>query len=401
MSNNAIRTASSTQPAAAPSVPSGDNFGSVGDLNKFRGPNKPTGLPQWLLDQVSANTKVDEGGTQSTEYSFNDNPFGGFKGKDGKQYVQVGKNKLKDPSKVISDPEMGDVTEVDNVNDIKPEGINYLMLAAALTAGAGGAALGLGGEAAGLGGAGLAPLSGVTLAPETAIGTLGEYGGAAGAAGGAAGGAGSLGGAVGAGAGAAGGATGLTPLTGVTLAPETAIGTMGTYGGAGPGGLASLGASGGSGAGVPVTDLSVPAAGGSGSPSLLSQAGSAIANNPAQAARLGLGLAALGGAAHSANSSGSAGASTDPNSIIEQMANANRVNWNTPLGSRAWTHNQDGTWAVNDTLNPKEQANFENVQGMNSGVTDYAKQALARLLSAGPTPRADRPLVVNGHTIGG
>lgn len=389
MSNNAIRTASSTQPTAAPS-PEG-SFGTIGDLNKFRGPNKPTGLPQWLLDQVSANTKVDEGGGQSTEYSFNDNPYGGFKGKDGKQYVQVGKNKLKDPSKVISDPEMGDVTEVDNVNDIKPEGINYLMLAAALTAGAGGAALGLGGEAAGLGAAGaagageLAPLAGVTLAPETAIGTLGEYGGAA----------------LGGGAGAAGGAAGLAPLTGVTLAPETAIGTMGTYGGAGAGGLASLGASGGSGAGVPVTDLSVPAAGGSGSPSLLSQAGSAIANNPAQAARLGLGLAALGGAAHSANSSGSAGASTDPNSIIEQMANANRVNWNTPLGSRAWTHNQDGTWAVNDTLNPKEQANFENVQGMNSGVTDYAKQALARLLSAGPTPRADRPLVVNGHTIGG
>lgn len=375
MSGTGNRIASSTQPAAAP--PTGDNFGSVGDLNKFRGPNKPTGLPQWLLDQVSANTKVDEGGTQSTEYSFNDNPYGGFKGKDGKQYVQVGKNKLKDPSKVISDPEMGDVTEVDNVNDIKPEGINYLMLAAALTAGAGGAALGLGGEAAGLGAAGaagageaLTPLAGVTLAPETAIGTMGTYGGTAGALGGgaaAAGGAGAGGGGL-AGLGAAEGAgAGLTPLTGVQLAPETAIGTMGEYAG--------------------------------GSPSLLSQAGSAIANNPGQAARLGLGLAALGGAAHSSNASGGAG--TDTNSIIEQMANANRVNWKTPLGSRDWTHNADGTWGVNDTLNPAEQANFENVQGMNSGVTDYAKQALARLLSAGPAPRADRPLVVNGHTIGG
>jgi hypothetical protein len=385
-------------------IPVSDNFGKVGDLNKYRGSAKPTGLPQWLLDQMSANTRVDEGGGQSTEYSFNDNPYGGFKGQDGKYHVQVGQNKLKDPSRVTVDPDLGEITDPDNVIDIKPEGINYAMLAAALTAGAGGAALGLG-EAGGLGaaaaGAGeLAPLTGVTLAPETAIGALGEYGGA-----------GALGGGAAA-AGGAAGAGGLAPLTGVTLAPETAIGTMGTYGGAG-GGLAGLGASGGAsgstGAGLsPLTGVQLEpetAIGtmgeytGGGSPSLLQQAGSAITNNPGQAARLGLGLAAMGGAARSSNTSGGAG--TDANSIIEQMANANRVNWNTPLGSRAWDKKPDGTWAVNDTLNPAEQANFENVQGMNSGVTDYAKQALARLLSAAPAQRADRSFTVNGHTIGG
>jgi hypothetical protein len=362
-----------------------DNFGTIGDLNKLRGSSKPTGLPQWLLDQMSANTSVDEGGGQRTEYSFNQNPLGGFKGKDGKYYVQVGNNKLKDPSKVVSDPEMGDITEASNVNDLLPDGINYAMLAAVLGAGALGTVAGLGAEAGGgaaaagggaaegaagaggaaAGGSGLTPLTGVTLAPETAIGTLGEVGGGAAAAGGAAGGGGGLA-ALGGSAG-----SGLTPLTGVSLAPETSIGTVGSVGGA---------------------------AGGGGS--LLSQAGNALASNPGQAARLGLGLAALGGAAH--NSSGTAAGTTDAGSIIEQMANANRVDQNTPLGSRHWAQDPaTGRWTVNDTMNPAEQSNFENVQSLNASGTDFSKQFLAKLLAAPPPPTAGHSFTVNGRTIGG
>jgi hypothetical protein len=355
------------------------NFGKLGDLNKYRGPNKPTGLPQWLLDQMSANTTVDEGGGQKTEYSFNNNALGGFQ-RDGKSYVQVGQNKLKDPSKVIVDPDLGEVTETDNAIDLKPQGPNYAMLAATIAApllmgalgagaagGAGAAEAGGGvaaGEAAGgaAAGSGLSPLTGVSLAPETTIGTMGTYGGAASGAGGL----GALG-AEGA-SGAAG--SGLTPLTGVSLAPETSIGTMGSVGGASGGG------------------------------SLLSQAGSAISNNPLGAARLGLGLAALGGAAHgSSNASGGSG--TDAGSIIDQMANANRVDQNTPLGSRRWAQGADGRWTVNDTMNPAEQSNFENVQGLNAGVTGATRDMLARILAQPTAQRADRPIVVGGRTIGG
>jgi hypothetical protein len=276
---------------------------------------------------------------------------------------------------IYYDPEFGLITEGNNLRDPDARhdlwygaGIMGAVAAPALAGilAAGGAGAGGAGAASG---SGLTPLSGVSLAPETSIGTLGQVGGGAGAAGGAAGAAGGGGGGLAALGGSAG--SGLTPLTGVSLAPETSIGTVGSVGGA---------------------------AGGGGS--LLSQAGNALASNPGQAARLGLGLAALGGAAH--NSSGTAAATTDANSIIDQMANANRVDQNTPLGSRRWAQDPaTGRWTVNDTMNPAEQANFENVQGLNASGTDFSKQFLARLLAAPPTPTAGHSFTVNGRTIGG
>lgn len=66
----------------------------------------------------------------------------------------------------------------------------------------------------------------------------------------------------------------------------------------------------------------------------------------------------------------------DPNTVINANANANRYNWNTPTGSRGWTKNADGTWTVNDSLNPTEQANYDANQTLNSGVTAGAQSAV-------------------------
>lgn len=104
------------------------------------------------------------------------------------------------------------------------------------------------------------------------------------------------------------------------------------------------------------------------------------------------GLAGLGVAAAGASHGGSGGGNTDPASIIQQMADANRVNQNTPFGSRNWVQGPDGRWTVNDTLSEPEAANFANVQQLNSGVTGMARGKLAELLAAGPRQRYDRPL---------
>lgn len=198
-------------------------FGTLGDLNSYRGSQKPTSLPQWLLDQFSANTTVDEGGGQNTSYSLNNNPYGGFQ-RDGKYYVQVGQNKLKDPSAVQSDPELGDYTSVDNINDITPQGPNWGMLAAVVGAGLLGPMMGLGAES-GLGG------SMTGLAGDESLGLLGtgSYQGA---------GTGLLSGA-GAGEGAGGGfgstyGIDTSFLPQVTVPEVPAIGSMTPYAGATP-----------------------------------------------------------------------------------------------------------------------------------------------------------------------
>jgi hypothetical protein len=157
-------------------------------------------------------------------------------------------------------------------------------------------------------------------------------------------------------------------------------------GGAG-GGLASLGA-GGAGAGG-------AGGAGAGGGSLLSSLGGAQ-----NVARLGMGLASLGGAGGSSGSS-SGGGNSDAQSIIQQMAQANRVNQNTPFGSRKWTQGPNGQWQVDDTLSAPEQANFENVQGMNADVTGMARQRLAALLAQPQRGRADAPISIGGRTIGG
>jgi hypothetical protein len=206
----------------------GDPFGTWGNLNSMIGTTKPdtSKLPPEIAAQLQDEVRVDEGGAQSHNYNFNENPWGGFKDSDGKYWVQVGdpnSNKagdggIKDKSKVVYKPGAGYVTTPDNLNDYGGGGIDWRMVLAVVGAGLAGGAAGLGADAAG---------------------------GAAG------------------GAGEAAAGSGLAPLQGVTLAPETSIGTMGTYGGAGEaaGGLGPMAEMGGpsAGAGVPVTDLSVQA----------------------------------------------------------------------------------------------------------------------------------------------
>lgn len=213
-------------------------------------------------------------------------------------------------------------------------------------------------------------------------------------------------------AGAGAGVEGAGTMTGLAGDESAGLAMGGAAGGGGGGGgLAALGGGGvpvtdlsipAAGAGVPVTDLSIPAAGGAGAGTgAAGGLGSFLGSNAGNIVRGGLGLAALGGAAGGGGGGGGSGGgggggsgSTDANSIIEQMANANRVNQNTPFGSRNWVRGEDGRWTVNDTLNPAEQANFENVQGMNAGVTDFARQRLAKLLAAPPRSAADAPLNV-------
>lgn len=160
-----------------------------------------------------------------------------------------------------------------------------------------------------------------------------------------------------------------------------------TLGGAG--GMGNV-ASGGSYAG--------PATGGS--TSLLGQAGNYLMDHPMQAARAGMGLYALGAGAHSGSSSNTSGGGsmTDPTSIINAMAQANRVNQVTPFGSRTWTQDPTtGQWTATDAMSPTEQANYQNVAGMNTDVTNYARQRLAQLMAAPPSQRADRPISFRLH----
>ena len=74
----------------------------------------------------------------------------------------------------------------------------------------------------------------------------------------------------------------------------------------------------------------------------------------------------------------------DPNEIIGANANANRFNWNTTNGSRTWKKNDDGTWTLNDALNPAEQANYDAVNGLNAGITGLATSRLGGMNSSDP-----------------
>jgi hypothetical protein len=114
--------------------------------------------------------------------------------------------------------------------------------------------------------------------------------------------------------------------------------------------------------------------------------------------RGGLGLASVAGlAGGGGGSGGSGGGATDASSIIDQMANANRVDMNTPIGSRKWNQGADGRWTVNDTMNPAEQANFEGVQGLNAGVTGMTRDRLAQLLA---NPKKSNSLSYGQFNIG-
>lgn len=275
----------------------------------------------------------------------------------GKLYSQLnglnvgGPGGVKDPSRVIYDPRFGALTEPDNINNIFDTGYGNAVFAA------GAAGLALPTLAAALGGASSGGM-GANVASTDA------------------------------------GATGASASTGAgasTAQTQAAIDAANGVGGGGGGaaGAAAPGAgAAGAGASTAETQAAVDAANGvsgaggvgGSAGNFLSRAGSYIASHPMDAARVGLGLASLGAASH--GGSGSPGAAGgDMNSIIEQMAMANRVNQNTPIGSRQWVHNPDGTWTVNDTMSAPEQANFENVQGLNASVTDMARQRLAAFLA--------------------
>lgn len=215
-----------------------------------------------------------------------------------------------------------------------------------------------------------------------------------------AGGAGAAGGAAagGEGLGAAGGAGGLglelgAGGNGVLQGGSAVTGWAPTGGSAG--GLAGLGQAAAGGGGVAPEGLGLALEGygggagaaGAGGSSMLSQAYNAVGG--AQGiGRLGMGLASLGAAS---SGGGGSGGETDPQNIIEQMANANRVDHNTPIGNRRWTKDPvTGRWTVTDSMSPEEQANFSNVQGLNSSVTQMARDRLAALL-AQPRKRYDRP----------
>lgn len=214
-------------------------------------------------------------------------------------------------------------------------------------------------------------------------------------------------------AGAGAGAGSAAPGAGFTIGAEGAAGVgAGATGGAsfsglGGGGLAGLGEAVGSGGGsssaatVP-ENLALSQGAGGASPALaeipaIQQAGGATPGLWDRAvsslggygniARGALGLASLGAARE-----GTSGGETNPQSIIEQMANANRVNHNTPFGSRAWSQGADGRWTVNDSLSPEEQANYEGVRGLNSNVTNTARDRLAAFMAQAPRGRYDRPL---------
>lgn len=292
-----------------------------------------------------------------------------------------------DPSKVEFDPEFGLVTKPENIRRMDPSNDRYdqaLMIAA--TAGIVGP---------------------VAMHAMSAMGAPAAAGGAEGAAG-----------AAGAGGGGGAGSAGFTFEALPQIAQPGAMNAMAPAFSlpAEAGGLAGLGAASGGGGGgaggaltasvpgdlavgggsgmagsAPLVDMpAIQAAGGSGA-----GAGGLVNSLGGwqNIARTGLGLASLG-ASSGGGGGGGGGGSGDAESIIDQMARHNRVDQNTPIGSRRWSQGADGRWTVNDTMSPAEQANFEQVQQMNSGVTGMARQRLADMLAnmAKPRPRYDRPL---------
>jgi hypothetical protein len=241
--------------------------------------------------------------------------------RNGVQYVQVGgipdDGRILDHTQVEYDPEFGAITPIQNVHVEESALDRYMPLI--LAAGFGGPAIGAamaGGEGAAIG-AGFGATGG------------GSAGIGAGLAGGGAIDAAALGGAAAA-SGAAGG--------GSAALPDSYWSQLANSGGvvsdAGPSGALDLGGSAGfdvtgggsigAGAGTPNST------GGGWLDSLITGA----QNNPMGTARGALGLASVLAGASGSHAPGSAG---DVSSIIEQMANSNRVNQTTPFGSRTWS----------------------------------------------------------------
>lgn len=258
-----------------------------------------------------------------------------------------GYGEANDASGLVWDDEFGILADRGNINapdDSGPQGImaNYVIPAATLAAmgyGAGSAA-GLWGGAAGAApagaGAGAAP-AGITMI-DGGLPAIFEAGGA-----------------------------------GVTMTPA-ALGAAAIPGGSSSGGFLSTLGSALSGGGASIGDVIS-----SGATSL----GNAITSNPGTAIR---GIAGLGAAIAGSRGGGGGGGSGgggvgDFNDLLSAQANANRVDINTPTGSRRWSQGQDGRWTVNDSMSPEEQANYENVRTMNAGATDYARQLLARTMA--------------------
>lgn len=192
---------------------------------------------------------------------------------------------------------------------------------------------------------------------------------------------------------------------GYTLAEIPAIvGGGGAAAGGGAGGLAALGeAAGGGGMAATIPgDIAMNTAVGSSTaldamPAIQAAGGGSsgigrIVQGMGGAQNIArLGLAGLGAATSSGGGGG--GGETNPQSIIEQMAQANRVDHNTPIGSRRWSQDPaTGRWTVNDTMSDIEAANFGQVQGMNADVTRMGRDRLAALLAAPARQRYDRPL---------
>lgn len=326
-----------------------DPYGRVGDLQQNRASTNDGAMPEWLraLPEWLRNQyqfyRNDEAGDAAWSIGQ-----GNLRAADGREVYQVGDENawrrqlgsnqdsgLIDPSAVQYDEDLGWVTSPENVHQDQynwwKEG--FPMLAAVIGAGMFGPSLGLG-EAAGGGGAFAGSTAGGSL---EGLAGLGEAAGA---------GVAGAGGAAGGGAAAGGGGA---------FAGSTAGGSLGSSAASGLGGF--------------------------------------LRNNAGALIRGGLGLAGLGASRGGGGGGGGGGGDmSNPAAIIEAMANANRVDHTTPLGSRRWSRGNDGRWSVNDTMDPTEEANFRNVQGLNSGVTDMARQRLAALLSQPRRPRADMPL---------
>lgn len=182
------------------------------------------------------------------------------------------------------------------------------------------------------------------------------------------------------------------------------VGAGGGSAAAGGAGLAGLGQAAGGGGGLAASipgDLAVGGTSAGSSVALdampaIAQAGGSgggLVNSLGGYGNIARGLAGLGMAASSGGGGSGGGAgTTNPMDIINTMANINRVDHTTPIGSRRWSQDENGRWSVTDSMSPAEQANFEQVQGLNAGVTGMARDRLAALLSAGPRKRYDRPL---------